>query len=350
MSESSGRRRSVTILDVARAAGVSRAAVSKVIRDAAGVSPAMRARVNAAIEELNYRPSVAARSLRGASYTLGLEVPQLGNRFLTQIVDGAVRALEGSRYQLVIAPADGREGYGAIEALADRRVDGIMVVSPRVDAAWLERLARDVPVVMLGRHDRSAHYDTVVGDDVAGTRQVMEYLLGLGHRRIVHLTEEAALTAPGSGSPHGLRLRAFEEAVHAAGGSARARVVRTGQTEASARATMSGLLARRPWPTAVFASHDQLALGALAALVDHDAGRAVSLVGYDNTDLAAHPAISLTSVDQRGPEMGRLAVEMLLERIAGREEPRHHIVAPSLVVRGSSGPPGATESSARDGS
>ncbi|MFJ3670327.1 LacI family DNA-binding transcriptional regulator [Streptomyces sp. NPDC090106] len=341
MTEASGRRRSVTIQDVADTAGVSRAAVSKVIRDAAGVSPAMRARVNAAIEELNYRPSVAARSLRGASYTLGLEVPHLGNRFLTQIVSGAVQALKGTRYQLVIAPADGREGYGAIEALADRQVDGIVVVSPRVDAAWLERLARNVPVVMLGRHDRSAHYDTVVGDDEAGTRQVMEYLLGLGHRRIVHLTEDEAVTAPGTGSPHALRLRAFEETVRAAGLSGQARVLRTGQTEASARATVRELLAEHPWPTAVFASHDQLALGALAALVDHDAASAVSLVGYDNTDLAAHPAISLTSVDQSGPDMGRLAVEMLLERIGGRGRPQHHIVTPSLVVRGSSGPPSA---------
>ncbi|MFF3500627.1 LacI family DNA-binding transcriptional regulator [Streptomyces sp. NPDC003247] len=338
MSQASSRRRSVTIQDVARAAGVSRAAVSKVIRDASGVSPAMRARVNAAIEELNYRPSVAARSLRGSSYTLGLEVPHLGNRFLTQIVDGALQALEGTRYQLVIAPADGREGYGAIEALADRQVDGIVVVSPRVDADWLERLATGVPVVMLGRHDRSARYDTVVGDDVAGTRQVMEYLLGLGHRRVVHLTEEAAVTAPGTGSPHALRLRAFEEAVRAAGSPELARVVRTGQTEESARATMNDLLSRHPWPTAVFAGHDQLALGALAALVEHDAGREISLVGYDNTDLAAHPAISLTSVDQRGPEMGRRAVAMLLERIEGRDEPQHHVVTPSLVVRDSSGP------------
>ncbi|MFG3133803.1 LacI family DNA-binding transcriptional regulator [Streptomyces tendae] len=339
MSQASSRRRSATIQDVARAAGVSRAAVSKVIRDAAGVSPAMRAKVNAAIEELNYRPSVAARSLRGASYTLGLEVPHLGNRFLTQIVDGAMQALAGTRYQLVIAPADGRQGYGAIEALADRQVDGIVVISPRVDAAWLERLAGTVPVVMLGRHDRSAHYDTVVGDDVAGTRQVTDYLLGLGHRHIVHLTEDAAVNASQAGNPHALRLRAFQDAMEAAGRGHRAQILGTGQTEASARATVTALLGERPWPTALFASHDQLALGALAALVEHDAARSVSLVGYDNTDLAAHPAISLTSVDQRGAEMGQRAVAMLLERIGGRTEPQHHVVTPALVVRGSSGPP-----------
>lgn len=339
MPQDGSRRRSVTIQDVARTAGVSRAAVSKVIREASGVSPAMRARVNAAIQELGYRPSVAARALRGASYTIGLEVPHLGNRFLTQIADGALKALEGTRYQLVIAPADGSEGYSAIEALADRQVDGIVVVSPRVDASWLERLARTVPVIMLGRHDNPTQYDTVVGDDAEGTRQVMEHLLGLGHRRIVHLTEDSAVTAPGTGNPHALRLRAYEEAMAAAGHAEHIGVVRTGQTEQSARAAVRDLLETRPWPTAVFASHDQLALGALAAMVERDAHREISLVGYDNTDLAAHPAISLTSVDQSGPEMGRQAVSMLLERIAGRTEPRHHVVVPSLVVRRSSRPP-----------
>ncbi|MFG2951676.1 LacI family DNA-binding transcriptional regulator [Streptomyces adustus] len=339
MSVVGRRRQAVTIQDVARAAGVSRAAVSKVIRDAAGVSPAMRARVNAAIEELNYRPSVAARALRGASYTLGLEVPHLGNRFLTQIVDGALAALEGTRYQTIIAPADGREGYGAIEALADRQVDGIVVVSPRVDASWLERLAGSVPVVMLGRHHRSVHYDTVVGDDLAGTGQVMDYLLGLGHRSIVHLTEDFAVTTPGSGVPHALRLQGYEEAMTAAGLKDRIRVVRTGQTEEHARATVDELLDTRPWPTAVFAGHDQLALGALAALVERDALGEISLIGYDNTDLAAHPAISLSSVDQHGTEMGRRAIAMLLERIAGRDEAQHHVITPSLTVRRSSGPP-----------
>ncbi|GAA4810974.1 LacI family DNA-binding transcriptional regulator [Streptomyces ziwulingensis] len=339
MSQVSGRRRAVTILDVARAAGVSRAAVSKVIRDASGVSPAMRARVNAAVQELDYRPSVAARALRGASYTIGLEVPQVGNRFLTQIVEGALEALGDTRYQLMIAPADGREGYGAIEALADRQVDGIVVVSPRVEARWLERLAASVPVVMLGRHDRSERYDTVVGDDTAGAGQVLEHLVGLGHRHIVHLTEDSAVTAIGTGSPHTLRLRAYEDGMAAAGLGALARVVRTGQTEKSAQATMRELLAERPRPTAVFAGHDQLAIGALAAVVEADAGREVSLVGYDNTDLAAHPALSLTSVDQGGPEMGRRAIGMLLERIGGRTEPRHHVIRPSLAVRRSSGPP-----------
>ena len=167
---SNSTRRSVTINDVAREAGVSRAAVSKVIRNAYGVSPGMRERVDAAIAELGYRPSVAARALRGSSYRLGLEIPHVSARFMTQIVEGAKVALTGTPYQLVLAPADGPE-YGTIESLADGLVDGIIAVSPLVDPAWLENLARRVPIVMLGRHDRPDAYDTVVGDDEAGARR-----------------------------------------------------------------------------------------------------------------------------------------------------------------------------------
>jgi LacI family transcriptional regulator len=145
--------RAATIEDVARQAGVSRAAVSKVIRNAYGVSPAMRERVNAAIEQLDYRPRVAARAMRGSSFTLGIEMPHLGNPFFTKVVAGATAALRGTGYQLIIAPADldGEEGVRALGALADRQVDGIVAISPLVSPEWLERLATRVPVVTIAR-------------------------------------------------------------------------------------------------------------------------------------------------------------------------------------------------------
>ena len=333
------RPRSATIQDVARAAGVSRAAVSKVIRNASGVSPAMRTRVTAAIEELDYRPSVAARALRGVSYTLGLEIPQFGNQFLTQVIDGATDALAGTPYQLVIAPA--RDAVdAAIEALVDRQVDGLIAVSPLVAPAWLGRVAERIPVVMIGRHDQARTYDTVVGDDVAGTREVMAHLFALGHRRVAHLTESEAATTPGSGTPHALRLETYTACMVEAGLREHVQVVRTGSTEDRSYATTRELVAGDARPTAVFAGHDQLAIGALAALADAGLGAGeVSLVGYDNTLIAAHPAISLTSVDQHGAEMGGRAIGMLLERMSGRTEPRSHVLTPELCVRRSTAPP-----------
>lgn len=332
--------RAATIEDVARQAGVSRAAVSKVIRDAYGVSPAMRERVNAAIELLDYRPRVAARAMRGSSFTLGIELPHIGNPFFTKVVSGATAALRGTPYQLIIAPADvdGEEGVRALGALADRQVDGIVAISPLVAPEWLERLASRVPVVMIGRHDRSLAYDTVTGDDAEGTRLVMEHLFELGHRRIVHLTRSEDVTEPGSGTPHAIRLERYLAHMRDAGLAEHIRVVRTGLTEESARLDTHALL-DEALPTAIFVGNDELALGTLRAVGEHGLSPAeVSVVGYDDVDIASHPAISLTSVDQAGEAMGERAIRLLLERIQGRTESTNFSVEPSLKARGSTRP------------
>jgi LacI family transcriptional regulator len=331
-------RRAITINDVARQAGVSRAAVSKVIRNAYGVSPTMRQRVEAAIAELGYRPSVAARALRGSSYRIGLEIPHVNARFMSQIVEGAKHALSGTPYQLVLAAADGPE-YGTIESLADGLVDGIVAVSPLVDPAWLEDLSRRVPIVMLGRHDDGQGYDTVVGDDEVGARAAMRHLLELGHRRIAHVTESEAVTRPGSGTPHSIRLKTYLECMAEAGLQDQVEVGRRDVSEESVREAAVGLLAKPDPPTAIFAGHDDIAFGVLAGIVDSGLlpGK-VSVVGYDNTDLAAHPLIGLTSVDQAGEEMGSQAVTMLLERFQGRTEPRQYVVTPRLEIRTSTAP------------
>ncbi|MEU8244029.1 LacI family DNA-binding transcriptional regulator [Actinoplanes missouriensis] len=320
--------RSVTISDVAEAAGVSRAAVSKVIRNAYGVSPGMRERVEDAIEQLGYRPSVAARALRGSSYRLGLETPHANARFMTQIVEGAKRAVTGTPYQIILAPADGPE-YGTLESLADGLVDGIIAVSPLVDQTWLEDLAKRVPVVMLGRHDTPQGYDTVIGDDHAGARAVMRHLLCLGHRRIAHLTEPEPVTAPGCGTPHAIRLEVYRACMIEAGLADHIQIARRTASADSAQSAAAELLARPDPPTAIFAGHDDMAVDALAAA----AGRGVAIAGYDNTDLAAHPLIGLTSVDQQGVEMGAQAATMLLERLQGRTEPRRYMATTELRIR-----------------
>jgi LacI family transcriptional regulator len=332
--------RAANIEDVAREAGVSRAAVSKVIRNAYGVSPAMRERVNAAIEALDYRPRVAARAMRGSSFTLGIELPHIGNPFFAKIIAGATGALQGTDYQLIIAPADidGEEGVRAIGALADRQVDGIIAISPLVSPEWLERLAPRVPIVMLGRHDRSSAYDTVTGDDVEGTRLVMEHLLDLGHRRIAHLTRSEEVTRRGTGNPHAVRLERYLAHMQEAGLADCIRVVRTGLDEETARLDTLALLDEEV-PTAIFVGNDELALGTQRAVSESGLTPAdVSIAGYDDVDIASHPAISLTSVNQAGEAMGERAIRLLLERIQGRTEAIHFSVEPSLKVRGSTQP------------
>jgi LacI family transcriptional regulator len=341
------RLRAATIQDVADAAGVSRAAVSKVIRNAYGVSGQMRSRVEAAIEQLDYHPRVAARVMRGTSFTLGLEIPQIGNDFHSMIAAAATDVLAGTPYQLVVAPIrDPQQGDRALQSLVDRQVDGIIAVAPLVSSDWLETLAARVPVVMVGRHDESADYDTVAGDDEAGAEQVMEHLVELGHRRIAFLDVDRSrravgksFIAPTGRDPHSIRKRVYYEHMGALG-LPPLLMETQGHMEEDAAAAVGPLMDDASRPTAIFAGHDTLAIGALRAIASAGLdARDVSVAGFDDIPIASHPLISLTSVDQQGYVIGREAVRLLLERIDGRTEPVRMVMPVTLHVRGSTAPP-----------
>ena len=334
--------RAATIEDVARAAGVSRAAVSKVLRNAYGVSEGMRQRVGDAIEELHYRPSVAARAMRGSSFTLGIEIPDFGNPFFAKVLRGATGALVGTNYQLIIAPAEAgnRVGYRAIEALVDQQVDGVIGVAPLVTREWLESVAERTPVVMFGRHDLSDAYDTVAGDDEQGTLAIMNHLFDLGHDDVLHLTIDVVESEQRSHTPHEVRLSTYLRAMEESGRGRHIRVAKVDDSEDFAGFALRFLrdaVATGTAPTAIFAAHDELALAVLGAITELDVD--ISVVGYDDVPMAAHPKVSLTSVDQKGPEMGARAIEMLLERVQGRTEAVHETYQPTLQVRGTTRPP-----------
>jgi len=327
---------SITIEDVARAAGVSRAAVSKVIRDAYGVSDEMKAKVESTIEELGYRPRVSARAMRGATYTFGIEIPTIKNPFFIKIISGTASALEGTRYQLIIAPAGPHHDRGpqAIQVLVDRQVDGILAVSTAVDPAWLEDLAQHVPLVMLGRHDDSKCYDTLVNDDVEGARLAVRHLYGLGHRDIAHVTIDPVWENHLPTGPHAVRARSYQQTMAELGLADRARVVYLASEEGGSREAAVAILQDSARPTAVFAGHDEIALGVLEAVAELGlTASEVSVVGYDDTEIAAHPLVSLTSINQSGTRMGEIVVRLLLERIAGRTEPVHEVITPKLMAR-----------------
>ncbi|MBN9105500.1 MAG: LacI family DNA-binding transcriptional regulator [Propionibacteriaceae bacterium] len=334
-------KRSATIEDVARHAGVSRAAVSKVIRDAYGVSDEMRLRVHASIAELGYRPRAAARAMRGSSYTLGFEIPSIRNHFFPKIITGALAALAGTRYQLIVAPAglDPDGARQAVQVLIDRQVDGFMTISPTLAPEWFEEIGQRTPVVMLGRHDASINYDTIAGDDIAGARLAVGHLRDLGHRDIVHLTSTPEAEANIPSAPHIVRAAGYERAMTELGCGDRIRIVHVEPNEGASRDAALALLSGDERPSAIFAGHDELALGVLQATAELGLTPAeVSVIGYDDTDIAAYPAVSMTSINQFGTRMGQIVIELLLDRIAGRTEPVHEVIAPRLMVRHSTAP------------
>ncbi len=326
--------------DVAKLAGVSVAAVSKVIRNAYGVSPNMKAKVETAISELGYRPSLAARALRGSTFTIGFEIPQLGNDFFNQVMDGAVEAFEGTPYQLIIVTGgNAYSGEEALNSLIDRQPDGVVAIAPNVPADWLENAARKVPMVVLGRHDTSLEWDVVRNDDHLGANLVMSHLFELGHKRIAHLTVPRNDAKVQDESPHAIRENIYRTRMLAEG--LVPEVHQTGSSEESAHDAALAILNQNIVPTAIFAGHDTLAMGVLRAIGERGlTSQHISVAGYDDIYLAGNPFISLTTVNQYGARMGHLAAQLLMERISGKRQiSKTELVVPELVVRNSTQKP-----------
>ncbi|WP_329342938.1 LacI family transcriptional regulator [Streptomyces sp. NBC_00663] len=331
--------RRVTIVDVARHARVSTTAVSKVLRNAYGASPEMRAKVRRAIDELGYRPLAAARGLRGQTYTIGVMLPDIRNPFFPEIVDGVTGRLADTDYQVFLGPGgcnDEQSEARVTEAMIDRGMDGIILIAPVSSRARLEHVASAVPTVVVGRHGHSPVYDTVTDDDMAGASLVVDHLVGLGHRRIAHIEHHETDPTRIAEMPNAQRADGYRRAMRAHGLADEIDIVSTTYTQQGGYEGARQLLARGRRPTAVFAGADIVAMGALEALAE--AGLAVpgdiSVAGYDNTTFASFSPISLTSVDQAGHEIGGNAVRLLLERIADRTKTSVQIkLSPTLVAR-----------------
>jgi LacI family transcriptional regulator len=336
--------RRVTIVDVAQHANVSVTTVSKVLRNAYGASPAMRAKVQKSIAELGYRPYAAARGLRGQTYTIGVTLPDIRNPFFAEILDGITDWLSDTDYQVLLGPGCNGEQEEArvTEAMIDRGMDGIILIAPVSARSHLERIASTVPTVVIGRHGHSTPYDTVTDDDIAGAALVVDHLADLGHRRIAHIehleTDPIRLTE----MPNAVRAKGYRQAMQARGLKDGIAIASTTYTQEGGYLGAQQLLALPRRPTAIFAGADIVAMGVFQALAE--AGLSVpgdiSLVGYDNTNYAAFAPVSLTSVDQAGRQMGANAARLLLERITDRHRRSTHVrVSPTLAIRRTTAPP-----------
>ncbi|MGZ4178629.1 MAG: LacI family DNA-binding transcriptional regulator, partial [Solirubrobacteraceae bacterium] len=326
-----------TMEDVAKEAGVSRALVSLVMREQPNVSQARRARVLEVADRLGYRPNAMARSLASRrTKTVGVVLDDLRNPFFAEIAGGVEELASELGYQLLLG-AGGRQARrerGSLATLLEYRVDGVILVSPRMRAADIAAAAAEVPVVMVGRQVRGVDTDLVIIDEHHGTELVLDHLVGLGHERIAHVDGGS-----GAGGPQ--RRSAFLRGMRARRLGARARVIPGDFTEEAGAVAARVLLAEPELPTAVFAANDMVAAGLLGGFdqAGVDVPRDVSIVGYDNNFIAHLAHVSLTTVDQPRTEMGRMALELLLDRIDNRRSRVTRLVEPTLVVRSTTAPP-----------
>jgi DNA-binding LacI/PurR family transcriptional regulator len=328
--------RRVSMADVAAVAGVSGQTVSRVVNDSPRVDPATRARVEAAMAQLGYRPHRAARALRtGRTQTLGLLVSTLatvGNsRMLQAVADAA--AARGYALTVVTLGAE-PDVAAAFERLSEQGVDGAVVLNEATAATRGTAAPRGLRLVVVDTPPGTDDVGIVQSDHADGARAATAHLIGLGHATVHHLGGPAASFAAAE------RERGWRDALGEAGREV-PRVVRGDWTAASAH-TAAAALAADPAVTAVFAANDQTALGAIRAFAD--AGRPVpdevSVVGFDDVADAADYRPPLTTVRQDFDRLGEVAVAAL---IAGIEDgtSAFHVVPTTLTVRESTAPPRA---------
>ncbi|MDW8803605.1 LacI family DNA-binding transcriptional regulator [Streptomyces scabiei] len=316
-------------------------AVSKVLRDAYGVSPEMRAKVTVAIEALGYRPQAGARAMRGRSYTVGVMLVALSHPFQPEIVEGITDELDPSPYQeiLITGGLAPQRQQRSIEALVDRQVDGLVVIAPEMSTSWLEQLGASLPTVVVARHGGASHYDTVVDDDHGGARLMVDHLVGLGHQRIVHTSHPAGGLKRPFVLSHTARCDGYVSAMK------RHRlepdVIETSYTEEGGYQAAVEALDRPNPPTAIFAGADIAALGVVRAAEERGLRipEDLTVTGYDNVNASAIGRVALTTVDQSGHLTGQMSARLLQERLDGRTQPVHYVVAPRLVVRATSAAP-----------
>ncbi|MFC1436819.1 LacI family DNA-binding transcriptional regulator [Streptacidiphilus sp. N1-10] len=331
----------VSLKDVALRAGVSVKTVSNVVNHYPHVTPATRARVQHAIDELGYRPNLMARHLRkGRTGIIALAVPELGNPYFAEVA-GAVIDAAARHEQTVLL--DHTAGLREKEALVSQGfrahvIDGLILSPIQLESEDLLARTAGPPMVLLGEREYDAPYDHIAIDNVAAARAAVRHLLDLGRSRIAFLgaREESAR------QPAHLRLSGWRQEIAASGGLARDALVAAtdGFDRRDGAVAMAALLDRGERPDAVFAYNDLVALGAMRVLSERGlrVPEDIAVVGFDDVEEGRYAAVSLTTVAPDKHAIARLAVDCLLERIgaAGADPappPRRIRPGHRLVIR-----------------
>jgi LacI family transcriptional regulator len=330
------RNRSITIQDVAQAAGVSVSTVSRVLNDKDDVAPETYEKVQSIIQEMGYTSSLAARSMRSRrTNVIGLIVPDVADSFSIQVMKGVNQAIFELDYDLIIytsgsikkRSAAEREQY-FVSLLNGSVTDGVIIVTPAATS-----FSTAAPVVTIDPNNECPECLTVIGTNHAGAMAAMEHLISLGHRRIGFIGGRPDLQSAQR------RLQGYQDALRQANIPVDQDLIATGDfTTETGRLCARNLLSLSDPPTAIFAANDQSAMGTIEATCEMGlrVPEDLSVIGFDNIPEAAYYDPALTTIDQFIEEMGRVATGKLIDLIQGQPlESDLYKVPTQLVVRDS---------------
>jgi LacI family transcriptional regulator len=329
--------------DVARAAGVSRTTVSYVLNDPAGniqITAETRKKVAKAAERLGYQPDSRAQSLRsGDSRTIGLLIPDIHNPHYWQVVEGVEEQAYEKDYDvlLVVSSLDQRREDRCLQALSRRTISGLLVMRTfSFKSETVKRLlASGQPVIEIGSPGPLFGFDRVHADYSQGMKDLLAYLLGLGHERFAFIN---GVAEPALGKD---RLEVYHQTLKE-GGIARqqALVINCGSTTEDGYQATRILLEKKQRPTAIIAINDFLALGVMRAVFDANLQipEDISVASFDDLPMSRYLKPRLTTVGRDTKALGQLSAKVLIERLEGEARPPQILNVPThLVIRESTG-------------
>lgn len=328
-----------TIQDVVKLSGVSVATVSRVIHNSPNVLPATREKVLAAIRELDYRPNMLAQQFRTqrTGHVLVL-LPRLGDSFYSEILKGIESVADKEGYHIFVANTNNapeKERY-YFESLIQKQTDGIIDFSASLPREYMNEIAQQHPVVVACRYLADAQLPNVTIDNMAAAREMTEYMLNLGHRRIAYISGNTGLALYRS------RLYGYRQALEERGIAVEDELLRMADPDIQGgyEATLQLLRGAGDF-TAIVTSGDTLAVGAIKALQERGlrVPEDVAVCGFDDVELSSLISPTLTTVRQPRNLIGRRSMEKMLERISGNGEniPEQIVLPYELVIRASSG-------------